>query len=195
MAKADSEEMIRKYLKMFVDYDADDWKSVTVYTSTETKRLYDVDPKPYLEINLNSIRFCFKNTKIQLIIRFAKKEPEEYWKYFIRRPDMKKDKNILWSIELYPNLPDDYGYAYIEKNFYSAPFWCFPFWCFISKDIKDMVHKIMDNYKKYDIDEKMKRKIDDAVDAFYKKKLSKDIKHNDSISNRSNTNTKGEENE
>lgn len=192
MAKADSEEMIRKYLRMFVDYDADDWKSVTVYTSTEKKRLYDVEDvgAPYLEINLNSIRFCFKDTKIQLIIRFAKKEPEEYWKYYIRRPDMKKDKNILWSIELYPSLLDDYSYAYIGKNFYSAPFWYF-----ISKDIKDMVYKIMDNYKKYDIDERMKRKIDDTVDAFYKKKSSKDIKHNNSISNRSNTNTKGEENE
>ena len=185
MAKADSEEMIRKYLKMFVNYDADDWKSVRTYTSTETKRLYDVGAEPYLEINLNSIRFCFKDTKIQLIIRFAKKEPEEYWKYFINT-HMQKDKNILWSIELYPNLPDDLTYAYIEKNFYSAPFWYF-----ISKDIKDMVYKIMDNYKKYDIDEKMKRKIDDAVDAFYKKKSSKDIKHNDSISNGSDANVKG----
>lgn len=53
MIRKVDEEIISKFLKMLVDYDKDDWKTVKVnHPSIETKRLYTVGVDPFLEVGV-----------------------------------------------------------------------------------------------------------------------------------------------
>lgn len=184
MIRKVDEEIISKFLKMLVDYDKDDWKSVKVNRpSIETKRLYTVGVEPFLEVDLDATEFYIKYTNIKLVIKTTSKGPNKgYWKHFIKDTDIEgdknKDKDILWSVELYPDLVDDWKFSYQEEIYYSS----ISGWNFISKDIEDMVCKILDNCRKYNKWARMEKVINDVVDDFYKRKLAKNIKKDLSIS-------------
>lgn len=187
--KLNDEDVICAFLDMLAEYDTEDLESIDVVTymdSTEITTPVGFEPL-FVEIPLIVHELYFKGTGVKLVIMFAKKEPEDYWKYFIDPADTTKNTNnkFLWAIILYPKSSDrDYFFRCTAKETSIG-------WRFISKDIEDKVNKMIDSYNKNNKDTVMKKIIFDVIDEFHKKKLSKDIKHNNSISNRSNTNVEG----
>lgn len=174
--KLNDEDVICAFLDMLAEFDTEDLESIDTVKYADTTEITDTAFNPYfIKIPLIVHELYFKGTGIKLVIMFAKKEPEGYWKYYINPADTKNTDKFLWAIILYPKSSDKgYFFRCITRQTSIG-------WRFISKDIEDKVNKMIDNYNKNDKDTVMKKIIFDVIDEFHKKKLSKDIKRDISI--------------
>lgn len=172
-------EMILKFLKMLNDFDKEDWDSAKFNMRSEKQQFY-VAGIDIFEVYLTNRIFYFDDDNVKLEIKIAEDELDvkyEYWQHFIENANARSNRDILWSVALYPRMhsifKDNETYSYQENVSYNQHK---PQWYFISKDIEDMAFKVINTYKEYNKDVYMKQTIDDMVDKFYKKKLTRKIK-------------------
>lgn len=174
-------EMIVKFLGMLMDFDKEDWDSVDYdITHEEYHYKFVATFDPDFPMDLTNWTFYFNDDDVKLEIKIAENELDvkhRYWQQFIENANARTNRDILWSVALYPRMHSlergDESYSYQENISYNHRK---PQWYFISKDIEDMAFKVINTYKEYCRDVCMKRKIDNMVDEFYKKKLTKKIK-------------------
>lgn len=174
-------EMILKFLGMLIDFDKEDWDSVKYDISHEEHHYNFFGFIPDFSMQLTNWTFYFDDDNVKLEIKIAENEldkKDRYWYHFIESAYARTNRSILWSVALYPRMHSlkrsDESYSYQENISYNEHK---PQWYFISKDIEDMAFKVINTHKKYYTDVSMKQTIDNMVDEFYKKKLTKKIKN------------------